>query len=143
MTKNLLATPKLGFGLMRLPVEKDHPDVIDHEQVCRMVDLFMEAGLTYYDTAFVYGRDGASEKAAKACLVDRYPRESFTLATKINAWLMAEDEKAAKASSTPASSARGRAILTFTFSMRFSPILINNMTNIISGITWLTSRDRA
>ena len=47
--------------------------------------------------AYVYGKDGASEKAAKACLVDRYPRDSFTLATKINAWLMAEDEKAAKA----------------------------------------------
>ena len=97
MAKNLLDTPKLGFGLMRLPAVEGNPDVIDREPVCRMVDMFMEAGLTYFDTAFVYGKDGASEKAAKACLVDRYPRESFTLATKINAWLMAEDEKAAKA----------------------------------------------
>ena len=97
MTNNLLDTPKLGFGLMRLPTVEGNPDLIDHEQVCRMVDMFMEAGLTYYDTAFVYGKDGASEKAARACLVDRYPRESFTLATKINAWLMAEDEQAAKA----------------------------------------------
>ena len=85
MAKNLLDTPKLGFGLMRLPAVEGNPDVIDREQVCRMVDMFMEAGLTYFDTAFVYGKDGASEKAAKACLVDRYPRESFTLATKINA----------------------------------------------------------
>ena len=97
MSNHLLETPKLGFGLMRLPVMKDDPDTIDYQQVCRMVDMFMEAGQTYYDTAYVYGKDGASEKAAKACLVDRYPRDSFTLATKINAWLMAEDEKAAKA----------------------------------------------
>lgn len=97
MYKNLLDTPKLGFGLMRLPTLEGDPDAIDLDQVCKMVDLFMEAGLTYYDTAFVYGKDGASEKAAKACLVDRYPRESFTLATKINAWLLAKDEAACKA----------------------------------------------
>ena len=97
MYKNLLDTPKLGFGLMRLPAVEGSPDEIDLAQVCQMVDMFMEAGLTYYDTAFVYGKNGASERAAKACLVDRYPRESFTLATKINAWLMAEDEEAAKA----------------------------------------------
>ena len=97
MYKNLLDTPKLGFGLMRLPTVEGSPDEIDLAQVSRMVDMFMEAGLTYFDTAFVYGKNGASERAAKACLTDRYPRESFTLATKINAWLMAEDEQAAKA----------------------------------------------
>ncbi|MBQ1287008.1 MAG: aldo/keto reductase, partial [Erysipelotrichaceae bacterium] len=43
--------PKLGFGLMRLP---EIDGVIDHEQVCRMVDLYMQAGLTYFDTAYVY-----------------------------------------------------------------------------------------
>ena len=86
-------TPKLGFGLMRLPKLEDGS--IDVEQTKEMVDMFMEAGLTYYDTAFVYDR-GESEKAAKAALVDRYPRDSFTLATKLNAWLgdvTAEDAK--------------------------------------------------
>ena len=81
----LLDTPKLGFGLMRLPAVPGDPDAIDIEQTKKMVDLFMEAGLTYFDTAFVYGKDGASEKAAKEALVDRYPRDSFTLATKLNA----------------------------------------------------------
>ncbi len=71
---------KLGFGLMRLP-QKD--DKIDIEQVKTMVDMFMEKGFTYFDTAYVYGKDGASEKAAKEALVDRYPRESFLLATKL------------------------------------------------------------
>ena len=73
--------PKLGFGLMRLP-QKDGK--IDIEQTKKMVDLFLAAGQTYFDTAYVYGADGASEKAAKEALVDRYPRESFTLATKLN-----------------------------------------------------------
>ena len=76
------STPKLGFGLMRLPRVKGNENEIDIEQTSKMVDMFMEAGLTYFDTAFVY--DG-SEEAAKKALVDRYPRESYTLATKLNA----------------------------------------------------------
>lgn len=72
---------KLGFGLMRLP-KKD--DVIDVEQVKEMVDMFMEAGFTYFDTAFVYT---GSEEAIREALVDRYPRESYQLATKNAAWV--------------------------------------------------------
>lgn len=86
-------TPKLGFGLMRLP--KDAAGKIDIEQTKQMVDMFMQAGQSYFDTAYVYD-GGDSERAAKAALVDRYPRESFTLATKLCAWLGAEDEKTAK-----------------------------------------------
>ncbi|MCM1134021.1 MAG: aldo/keto reductase [Clostridium sp.] len=86
-------TPKLGFGLMRLP--KLETGKIDVEQTKKMVDLFMEAGLTYFDTAYVYD-GGDSERAAKAALVDRYPRESYTLATKLCAWTGAHDEKTAK-----------------------------------------------
>ena len=95
MTERYLGekTPKLGFGLMRLP---QTDGVIDIEQTKKMVDLFMEAGQTYFDTAYVYGKDGASEKAAKEALVDRYPRESFTLATKLCAWLQCDSEETAK-----------------------------------------------
>ena len=85
-------TPKLGFGLMRLPKRGGK---IDIEQTKQMVDLFMEAGLTYFDTAYVYD-DGDSERAAKAALVDRYPRESYTLCTKLCAWMGAHNEKTAK-----------------------------------------------
>lgn len=42
--------PKLGFGLMRLPKKGLHTDI---EQVKHMVDLFMEAGFTYFDTAIL------------------------------------------------------------------------------------------
>ncbi len=85
--------PKLGFGLMRLP--KLSSGKIDIEQTKQMVDEFMESGLTYFDTAYVYD-DGDSEKAAKEALIDRYPRESYTIATKLCAWMGAHNEKTAK-----------------------------------------------
>ena len=74
--------PKLGFGLMRLPMKGKNIDV---EQTKEMVDLFMDAGYTYFDTAYGYN-GGESERAIKTALVDRYPRESYQLATKLPAW---------------------------------------------------------
>ena len=77
---------KLGFGLMRLPTLGDGFDAeIDIEQMKQMVDLFISKGFTYFDTAYGYA-GGKSEAAAKAAIVDRYPRESFQLATKLPAW---------------------------------------------------------
>ncbi len=78
---SVLNPKKLGFGLMRLP-QKD--GVIDVEQVKEMVDLFMDAGFTYFDTAWAYA---GSEDAIRQALVERYPRDSFTLATKNAAWI--------------------------------------------------------
>ncbi|MBQ9562936.1 MAG: aldo/keto reductase, partial [Lachnospiraceae bacterium] len=74
-------TRKLGFGLMRLPKEND---VIDVEQVKVMVDRFLEAGFTYFDTAWAYG---GSEEAMKEALIKRYPRDQYTVATKLAAWI--------------------------------------------------------
>ncbi len=91
--KQVKEMPKLGFGLMRLPMKGD---VIDIEQTKAMVDAFMSAGFVYFDTAYGYG-DGASEMAAKEALVDRYPRDSFILATKLPAWLGAKSAEEAKA----------------------------------------------
>lgn len=76
---------KLGFGLMRMPVlDKTDAASVDVEQVKKMVDLFLEKGFTYFDTAWMYN-GFASEGVAKKALVDRHPRESFTLATKLHA----------------------------------------------------------
>ena len=80
MNVNELNIKKLGFGLMRLPTLADGK--IDIEQSKTMTDMFLNAGCTYFDTAWIYG-GGASECAAKEILVDRYPRESFQLATKL------------------------------------------------------------
>ena len=84
MGVNVNEMPKLGFGLMRLPEKEGQ---IDLDQVCRMVDLYMEAGLNYFDTAYVY-HGGKSEAAAREAIVKRYPRESFRIATKLPAWEM-------------------------------------------------------
>ena len=75
---------KFGFGLMRLPrLDPDQPAAVDVEQVKQMVDLFMSKGFTYFDTAWMYN-GFASECVAKEALVERYPRDSFTLATKLH-----------------------------------------------------------
>ena len=84
--------PKLGFGLMRLPMIGEEVDI---EQTKKMVDMFIESGFTYFDTAYGY-LGGRSEKAAKTALVDRYPRESFQLATKLPAWAGAKTAEEAK-----------------------------------------------
>lgn len=85
---------KLGFGLMRLPLlDPNNPASVDTEQLKAMVDLFMEKGFTYFDTAWMYN-GFASESAAKTALVDRYPRDSFTLATKLhNAFFQSPEER--------------------------------------------------
>lgn len=69
---------RLGFGLMRLPRLNDGN--IDVDQVSQMVDRFIEAGGTYFDTAFAYS---GSEEATRKALVERYPRDRYTLATKL------------------------------------------------------------
>lgn len=79
---------KLGFGLMRLPM--NGPDV-NLEETKMMVDRFMATGFTYFDTAYPY-INGKSEEAVKEVLVKRYPRESFQLASKMPVWLCNKQE---------------------------------------------------
>ncbi len=89
-----METPfKLGFGLMRLPKLPDGK--IDVEQTARMADAFLEAGGTYFDTAFVYDR-GESENAFRQAVVERWPRDRFTICSKLCAWQQCHDEASAK-----------------------------------------------
>ena len=75
---------KLGFGLMRLPqTDPNNSAAIDIEQLKEMVDLFLSKGFTYFDTAWMYN-GFESERAARTALIERHPRESFTLATKLH-----------------------------------------------------------
>ena len=74
---------KLGFGMMRLPLTD--PKVqgsVDLSRVCAMVDAFLERGYTYFDTAFMY-HGGESEHVVRRTLVERHPRDCFTLADKM------------------------------------------------------------
>ena len=83
----MLSNSKLGFGLMRLP--KDEEGNILQEEVTRMVDTFMKSGMNYFDTAYAYA---GSEASMKKALVDRYPRDSFTIADKLPAWKLKSEE---------------------------------------------------
>lgn len=83
----MLSDSKLGFGLMRLP--KDGDGNICQEKVTRMVDAFMKSGMNYFDTAYAYA---GSEASMKKALVDRYPREAFTIADKLPAWKLKSEE---------------------------------------------------
>jgi len=78
-----MATKKLGFGFMRLPLkDQNDPASIDLDAVKQMVDAFLERGFTYFDTAYMY-HGGQSERAIREALVKRHDRDSFTLATKL------------------------------------------------------------
>ena len=94
MGDGIFPESKLGFGCMRLPLlDESNQKSIDMDQFEKMVDAFMDAGNTYFDTAFVY-HEGESETALGKALVARYPRETFTLATKCLAWAMPDKESA-------------------------------------------------
>ena len=74
----------LGYGCMRWPVVEDESGnkVPDQEEVNTLVDRAIASGVTYFDTAPVYHR-GLSERVTGEAL-SRYPRESFTIATKMS-----------------------------------------------------------
>ncbi len=73
----------LGFGCMRLPLLRaDQPESFDYEKIERLFDVFLKKGFTYFDTAYTYhGYHG--EEAVRKALVERHPRSSFELATKL------------------------------------------------------------
>ena len=84
---------KLGMGMMRLPLldENDFKSV-DYEQVNKMVDEYMDEGFNHFDTAYIY-HEGVSEDAFKKCVVERYPRESFKIATKLPLFVITEESQ--------------------------------------------------
>lgn len=74
--------PKLGFGLMRLPRTDKENDVIDIEQTATMANMFLDGGLKYFDSAYVYK---GSEDAARLAITSRHSRESYYITSKLNA----------------------------------------------------------
>lgn len=81
---------KLGFGMMRLPLmEGGTWKDIDREKTREMIDAYLAAGFTYFDTAYIY-HGGSSEKVFGDLIADRYPRESYTITDKMPVWLIKE-----------------------------------------------------
>lgn len=76
----------LGYGCMRLPTMNDpnnpSEQIIDQEQVNRLVDYAMEHGVNYYDTSPAYCK-GFSERAMGIAL-SRHPRDKYFIATKLS-----------------------------------------------------------
>lgn len=68
---------------MRLPLKNpEDQGSIDMDEFEKMTDLFMKKGFTYFDTAYMYN-DFKSETTLRDALVKRYPRDSFTIASKM------------------------------------------------------------
>lgn len=74
----------LGYGCMRWPQKRNEQgrQVIDQEEVNRLVDFALEHGVNYFDTSPVY-LGGDSERATAEAL-NRHPRESWLIATKMS-----------------------------------------------------------
>ncbi|MBS5112984.1 MAG: aldo/keto reductase [Coprobacillus cateniformis] len=79
---------QLGFGCMRLPMKDNE---VDYEEFNKMIDLYMDNGFTYFDTAHGY-LQGKSETAIRDCLVARYPRESYVLTNKLSVHFFNKEE---------------------------------------------------
>ena len=57
-----------------------------------MVDCFLDAGYTYFDTSYVY-HNGKSEEAVRKAVVERHPRDRFTIATKFPTFDLKKEEE--------------------------------------------------
>lgn len=77
-----------GFGCMRLPMKNGE---VDRDEMCRMVDTFLENGFNYFDTAHGY-LDGRSETALRDCLTSRHPRDSYILTNKLTNFFFKKQE---------------------------------------------------
>ena len=72
----------LGFGCMRFPKNEDGS--INEELSEQMIDYAIAHGVNYIDTAYPY-HNGDSEPFVGKVL-NKYPRDSYYLATKLPIW---------------------------------------------------------
>lgn len=87
---------QLGFGVMRLPItDPANHGSIDMPTFERMVDLFIDRGFSYFDTAWIY-HEGKSEEAVREAVVKRHPRDSFTVTTKMPTMVLEKESDHAR-----------------------------------------------
>ncbi len=87
-----IETSLLGFGGMRFPTDSN--GAIDEKTAEKMIDDAISSGVNYIDTAYPY-HNGESEPFVGRVL-DKYPRESYFLATKLPCWQVGSLEEAEK-----------------------------------------------
>lgn len=83
---------KLGFGFLRLPKKEEE---FDWDTICKMVDIYMEKGGTFFDTCYTY-LNGMSEYGIRKCVVERKNRQSFQLCEKLPGYLFKSYEDCQK-----------------------------------------------
>ena len=81
----------LGMGAMRLPTIDGDDSRIDEAASEKMVARAMEKGINYYDTA--WGYHGGHSELVMGKLLNKYPRESYYLATKFPGYDLANMDK--------------------------------------------------
>ena len=82
----------LGFGCMRFPLTPEGK--IDEPEAARMIGRAMEAGITYYDTAYSYHQEESERFLGR--VLPQYPRASYYLATKLPVWLVKTADDASR-----------------------------------------------
>ena len=75
-----LKLSSLGMGCMRLPTLEGKDSEIDEVRTAEMVEIAMNAGINYFDTAWFY--HGGNSESVMGKVLEKYPRDSFYLATK-------------------------------------------------------------
>lgn len=79
--KHGIETSLLGFGCMRFPTKDGK---IDRERAEKMLDEAIARGVNYIDTAWPY--HGGESEPFTGKVLDKYPRDSYFLATKLPCW---------------------------------------------------------
>lgn len=78
----------LGMGCMRLPKLDPEKEDIDYEKAQEIIDYAYAHGVNYFDTA--YGYHGGKSELFVGQALEKYPRESFLLASKMPIWCVKE-----------------------------------------------------
>jgi predicted aldo/keto reductase-like oxidoreductase len=86
-----LKLSQFGFGIMRMPVLDNDYGKIDREASIKMIDIALEGGVNYFDTAYPYHK-GDSEKFIGEYLVPKMNDHDIHIATKLPQWLVEKYE---------------------------------------------------
>ena len=86
-----LSLSALGLGCMRLPTVGGDAAKIDEPAASALVDLAMEQGVNYYDTA--WGYHGGTSETVLGRALRRHPRDRFFLADKFPGYDLSNMDK--------------------------------------------------
>lgn len=81
----------LGMGTMRLPLIDGKDEQVDEAKTAEIIAYAFENGINYVDTA--WGYHGGNSELVMGKILEKYPRESFYLATKFPGYDLANMPK--------------------------------------------------